>query len=75
MAPPWSGVVARYGAGDRLDHQLMSVSELRDRIERVLNGPSFREGAAALREAWAARPSPNDIVPTLEKLTAEHRPG
>lgn len=73
MAPPWSAVLTTYGAGDRLDHQVMSVADIRERIQRVLTEPSFRAGATALHEAWLSRPSPGDIVATLERLTAEHR--
>ncbi|WP_018908383.1 nucleotide disphospho-sugar-binding domain-containing protein [Salinispora arenicola] len=73
MAPPWSGVMTHYGAGERLNHQVMSGTEIRDRITHVLSEPSFAAGARELYEEWMARPSPSDIVSTLESLTAEHR--
>lgn len=61
------------GAGVRLNHQTQSADEIRAQILRVLTEPSFAVGAAAVHENWLARPSPTDIVPALEKLTAQHR--
>ena len=48
---------------------------LREMLVEVLDDPSFTECARRLRDEVLAEPSPNDIVPLLEKLTAEHRPG
>ncbi|CRK56085.1 UDP-glucose 4-epimerase [Alloactinosynnema sp. L-07] len=47
---------------------------LRDSLKRVLDDPSHAANAARLRTEVRATPSPNDVVPALEKLTAEHRP-
>ncbi|WP_329087317.1 MULTISPECIES: nucleotide disphospho-sugar-binding domain-containing protein [unclassified Streptosporangium] len=46
---------------------------LRDSLKRVLEDPSYARNAARLRTEVRAMPSPNDLVPTLERLTAEHR--
>lgn len=46
---------------------------LREKVSRVLEDPSFAEAAQRLRAEVLAQPTPNDIVPLLEKLTAEHR--
>ncbi|MGW6570450.1 nucleotide disphospho-sugar-binding domain-containing protein [Streptomyces sp. NPDC054975] len=61
------------GAGLTLNQDLHSVAEMRERLLRVIGDPSFRDGARALRRDALAVPSPADIVPTLEKLTARHR--
>jgi glycosyltransferase (activator-dependent family) len=46
---------------------------LRDHLVRVLDDPAFGENAARLRADAAGTPTPNDIVPALEKLTEERR--
>ncbi|WP_369524408.1 nucleotide disphospho-sugar-binding domain-containing protein, partial [Streptomyces griseus] len=50
----------------------LTAKELRDHLVRVLDEAEFTENAARLRTEMIAMPSPNDIVPVLEKLTAEH---
>ncbi|XVQ84292.1 nucleotide disphospho-sugar-binding domain-containing protein [Microbispora siamensis] len=66
-----SKFVVDRGAGLRLDHQAQSVEEMRAQIDKVLNEPGYREGAAALHQEWLSRPSPADIIRDLEKLAAE----
>ncbi|SEF65743.1 L-desosaminyltransferase [Thermomonospora echinospora] len=44
---------------------------LRERLERVLEDPSFAANAMRVREELLAMRTPNDIVPTIERLTAE----
>jgi UDP:flavonoid glycosyltransferase YjiC (YdhE family) len=51
----------------------LTAESLRERILRVLDEPSFRENAARLQQEILAMPAPNDVVPLIEKLTAEHR--
>ncbi|MFE5396778.1 activator-dependent family glycosyltransferase [Streptomyces sp. NPDC056568] len=46
---------------------------LRSALVRLLEEPRFRDGARRLKERMRAMPSPAGIVPTLERLTAEHR--
>lgn len=51
----------------------LTADVLRDSLKRVLEDPSYARNAAQLRTEVRAMPSPNEIVPTLEKLTAEYR--
>jgi UDP:flavonoid glycosyltransferase YjiC (YdhE family) len=67
--------VTDHGAGARLNHQTQSAAEMRDLISRVLEEPSYAEGARSIRGEWQAASSPTDIVPALERLTAQHRGG
>nr|WP_033664482.1 nucleotide disphospho-sugar-binding domain-containing protein [Salinispora oceanensis] len=46
---------------------------LRDSLRRVLEDPSFADNAARLRTETRGMPTPADVVPALEKLTADHR--
>ncbi|MFI6457881.1 activator-dependent family glycosyltransferase [Streptosporangium amethystogenes] len=46
---------------------------VRDGVLRLLDEPAFAERAADLRDEIQAMPSPNDLVPRLEELTAKHR--
>lgn len=50
-----------------------SVDEAKKGLIRMLNEPSFQDGAAALYRDMLATPTPHDIVGALEKMTAEHR--
>lgn len=42
-------------------------------ITRALTDPSFTEKAERLRREILGEPTPNELVPVLEKLTTEHR--
>ncbi|SFB25774.1 glycosyltransferase [Amycolatopsis marina] len=70
-------VGARYitsrGAGAIVDIANPSAEVIRKQILDVLAKPSFRIGAARVRDDYLAMPSPSEIVPTLERLTAAHR--
>lgn len=66
-------LVERSGAGLRLDAETLTADALRDALTRLLTEPSFAAGADRLRRETLATPSPRDIVPVLESLTAEHR--
>lgn len=63
--------VADNGAGLPLDLQF-SVDTMRKQLVRVLDEPAFQQGADKLYEDALATPSPNQVVPVLEKLTARH---
>jgi glycosyltransferase len=62
------------GAGLHLQSDGLTVESLRSKLGRVLAEPSFAENAKVLQRQMAAAPSPNEVVPTLEKLTAQYRP-
>lgn len=51
-----------------------SVDLVVDGVRRLLDDGAFAAGAARLRDRHAETPSPNDLVPVLEELTASHRP-
>ncbi|MFV2104588.1 activator-dependent family glycosyltransferase [Micromonospora sp. LOL_024] len=55
------------------DVDRLSGGELRGRLARLLDEPSFTAGATRVRREMLGLPSPNDAVPVLERLTAEHR--
>lgn len=67
--------LAEQGAGMLLsfDSEHLTASRLRDGLSRVLKDPSFKQNATRLRTELAALPTPSDLVPALERLTAEHR--
>lgn len=65
--------VAAAGAGLVMDRHGADVDETSKQLLQVLTDPSFRDGAAALYEDTLATPSPSDVVPVLEELTARHR--
>jgi glycosyltransferase (activator-dependent family) len=50
----------------------MTGPRVREDLVRLLEDPSFRSGAERLRQEMLAQPSPNDVVPELEKLAAEY---
>lgn len=61
------------GAGITLQAEHFTVADMRKQIVRLLEEPSFRTGAEAAYADSLAAPSPNDLVPILERLTAAHR--
>ncbi|MEU7171988.1 MULTISPECIES: activator-dependent family glycosyltransferase [Micromonospora] len=61
------------GAGLHLPVGGFSAAAMRDALIRIVGDPSFRTGAYAVQAENQARPSPNDLVPTLEKIAAERR--
>jgi UDP:flavonoid glycosyltransferase YjiC (YdhE family) len=71
--PTLAGHVADRGAGLVVDLEKLSVETMRSQLVRILDDPSFRAGARTLYRESLASPSPRDIVPVLEKLTAQHR--
>jgi UDP:flavonoid glycosyltransferase YjiC (YdhE family) len=80
LALPWdvdqpalAGRLAAQGAGLAV-HAAKATGEIvRENLLRLLTEPSFVEGAARLREEFLSMPSPNELVPLLEELVAEHR--
>jgi glycosyltransferase len=65
-------VLAR-GAGLSIDIKKLSAQAMQKKLTRVLSEPAFTAGAASLYQDILATPTPNEIVPALEKLTAQHR--
>ncbi len=72
-APPTSAYVTERGAGLSLDRHTQSTATMRERIGRVLDEDSYRRGAASIHHDMLAMPSPRDLVPVLEGLTARYR--
>lgn len=70
-------VTARYvadmGAGLVADPTALDVDGLHKQLVRLLEDPSFQLGARALHQEMLAAPAPTDVVPLLERLTAERR--
>lgn len=76
--PMWDEMVtARYvvkrGAGLSVETSTFDVDSLHKQLLRLLEEPSFQLGARDLYEDMLAAPAPKDIIPLLERLTAEHR--
>jgi glycosyltransferase (activator-dependent family) len=55
------------------DH--LTAEALHEDLSRVLKDSSFRANAERLRVETLGVPTPNEVVPVLERLTAEHRVG
>jgi glycosyltransferase (activator-dependent family) len=60
-------------AGLTVHHERDGAAGIRERLTRLLTEPEFAAGARKLHADWLALPSPNDVVPVLEKLTVRHR--
>ncbi|WP_101788004.1 activator-dependent family glycosyltransferase [Nonomuraea indica] len=71
--PLLARAVARQGAGLALAEGETTAAHVRAGLERLLAGPSFAEAARRLRAEALAMPSPNEVVPELERLTEERR--
>ncbi|MEE3921337.1 nucleotide disphospho-sugar-binding domain-containing protein [Micromonospora sp. BRA006-A] len=63
--------LAEQGAGICLTE--VTASAVRESVVALLEQPSYAENAARLRREAVATPSPVEVVPLLERLTAEHR--
>ncbi|MFI0777860.1 activator-dependent family glycosyltransferase [Streptomyces sp. NPDC021212] len=63
----------RYGFGLPVPAPEATGEALRHALTRLLDEPSFREAAQRMRDEVLSAPSPGELVPTLEKLTAEYR--
>ncbi|MBZ4319373.1 activator-dependent family glycosyltransferase [Streptomyces huiliensis] len=78
LASMWDNVhrarrTEEVGAGLSLPPGGLTPAGLRTALERLLTEPAFKAGAEALRQEMLAEPSPNDVVPELERLAALHR--
>ncbi|ARF76233.1 hypothetical protein B7C62_31110 [Kitasatospora albolonga] len=59
--------------GLSVNYARQSPQEIRRSIERLIEEPVFGKGADTLHAEWLAMPGPVDVVPTLERLAAQHR--
>jgi glycosyltransferase len=73
LGPALARYVTDSGAGLVMNVANPDPLEMREQILRVLNESSFQDQADRLRSEWLATPSPSEFVPTLERLTEEHR--
>ncbi|MGJ9423294.1 nucleotide disphospho-sugar-binding domain-containing protein [Aeromicrobium sp. CF3.5] len=75
----WGGVAQANGLEDEgagiylADSPHLTPERVREGLHQVLDTPSYATNAARLQREWAGIPSPNEIVPALERLTAEHQ--
>ena len=65
--------LAELGAGLDLDTSQATGANVRECVRRLLDEPSFRHGANALRDEIYALPTPNELVGQIEELTTKHR--
>ncbi|MFJ8657778.1 nucleotide disphospho-sugar-binding domain-containing protein [Streptomyces sp. NPDC093795] len=61
------------GAGVTLHADGLTAAEVGKQLSRLLTEPSFQEGAAAVHADITAAPGPGELVPVLERLTAQYR--
>ncbi|HEX8629566.1 MAG TPA: activator-dependent family glycosyltransferase [Catenuloplanes sp.] len=59
-------------AGAGICVEKLTAVAVREHLLQVLEDPSYAHNAAALRTEMVGTPGPNDIVPALERLVAEH---
>jgi glycosyltransferase (activator-dependent family) len=71
--PILARLLAAQGAGLEIHTSLATGPAVRDAVRRLLGEPGFRDAAAALRDEMLSLPTPNQLVPQLEELTAKHR--
>ncbi|ORT55516.1 activator-dependent family glycosyltransferase [Streptomyces sp. CB03238] len=64
---------AELGAGIVIQPKKLFSEALRESLRRLLDEPSFSDGAERLRRDMLADPAPSDVVPLLEKLTLENQ--
>ncbi|MER5649374.1 activator-dependent family glycosyltransferase [Streptosporangium sp. NPDC002524] len=72
-APLKGELLTRQGAGLTLHSSKATGPHVREHLLRLLREPSFTHAAHQLRQETLATPGPNQLVPHLEKLTAQHR--
>jgi len=67
-APVRAAMLRDIGAGLSIVPDEMSPENVRDRMLRLVNEASFQDAAQRLSAEVLAEPSPNEIVPALERL-------
>jgi glycosyltransferase (activator-dependent family) len=68
---PKAKLMERAGAALCGEARTSTARDVRDMLQRVLTEPSFAQQAAVLRTEMLAAPTPAELVPALERLTAE----
>ncbi|WP_062346171.1 activator-dependent family glycosyltransferase [Herbidospora yilanensis] len=71
--PTLARKLAAHGAGLELHTGEATGPAVAHAVHRLLTEPAFARRAHDLRDEVHASPSPNDLVPHLEELTAKHR--
>ncbi|MFE9840257.1 nucleotide disphospho-sugar-binding domain-containing protein [Streptomyces goshikiensis] len=61
------------GAGVVLPGDGLTAARVRDGLSALLTDPSYRRGTAAVYADITAAPGPGEIVPVLERMTAQYR--
>lgn len=64
---------AELGAALVLPAMDLSPAALRAGLQRLLDEPSFADGAERLQEEMLSEPTPGEVVGALERLTLEHQ--
>ncbi|MFE1878083.1 activator-dependent family glycosyltransferase [Streptomyces sp. NPDC059496] len=72
--PRFADLLQDTGAAVRIPDGAVSGRAIREQVVRLLEDPSFADGAQRLRQEIERLPTPNEMVPRLEELTAVHRP-
>lgn len=72
-APVRARHVVNRGAGLAVHSTEVTGPVVRAAVQRLLTEPSFTEQARRLQRETRALPSPNEVVPEVERLVAEHR--
>ncbi|MFJ7075524.1 activator-dependent family glycosyltransferase [Streptomyces sp. NPDC098781] len=65
--------LAAQGSAETVRADRATGPVVREQVLKLLNEPSYRERALAMRDEIRALPSPNALVPALEQLTAKNR--
>ncbi|MGI5237967.1 nucleotide disphospho-sugar-binding domain-containing protein [Dactylosporangium sp. CA-139066] len=61
------------GAGVTIHADGLTAEKVHHELSRLLTEPEFQQGAARVQADLAGAPSPTEIVPILERLTAQYR--
>ncbi|MBK1787871.1 activator-dependent family glycosyltransferase [Prauserella cavernicola] len=67
-APYHAERLARHGAGIAINYREATGTAVRNALVRLLEDPTFARRALALRDEMSALPSPNEVVPMLERM-------
>ncbi|AHH99940.1 activator-dependent family glycosyltransferase [Kutzneria albida] len=69
----YSEALDRVSAGLYSHASEVTAEKIRDGVVRLLGEPGFAQSANRLRQEILTTPSPNEVVPLLERLTIQHR--